>query len=172
MFVDIGSGWGNVLNDILLNTNLNHKKIWGVEMNTIWKKGNNDSNTENINENKNQSSCNNKNYNDKFHIEWCKLEDIEKNEYILNTSVAFMYDHCLKRLSRKAQNLQDDPHYHIQCVLLDSIKMPSLKYFISTYEPDKMKLQQHGHEFKLIEKKRLACSTNAYDFYIYERIKQ
>lgn len=60
---------------------------------------------------------------------------------IVDTTVAYMYDLCLKRLTRKArkQGFVDlDPHLLIQRVLLNSKAMPALQLFISTYSPDEM----------------------------------
>ena len=64
------------------------------------------------------------------------------------TTVAYMYDLCLKRLTKKSKRrfhllhgkdekhtYEDDPHFLIQQVLLNEEAMPALKYFITTYGP-------------------------------------
>ena len=169
LFLDIGAGWGNVIKDVIeSNVGLKTKQIWGVEMNTHWK------------ENDPKGECNKDVDYSKYkqRIKWCKLEDIddydqeeqeEENDLLKNTKIAFMYDLCLKRLTRNAQNTEEDPHYAIQNVLLDRKRTPSLKYFITTYEKSKL-YSLHNCKFQLENKKKLSCSTGSYEFYVYSRI--
>lgn len=127
-------------------------------------------------------------------IKWCKLEDVNDNlnnnntnnndnnnnnnnsdnnttnsNLLSQTTIAYMYDLCLKRLTRRSKLLTENPHWSIQNILLDSNRMPSLKYFISTYEENFM-YHLHGNCWKLIEQVKFPCSTNSYIFYLYERV--
>jgi hypothetical protein len=115
-----------------------------------------------------QTKTNSKWIND---IEWCRLEDIQMDHSRLrDTTIAFMYDLCLKRLSRRAKSETEDPHISIENILLDRNRMPSLRLFISTYEPSIMtKRFMHESRWTLLTQKKLACSTNSYMFYVYER---
>jgi hypothetical protein len=146
VFLDIGAGKGNIL-DIVEPY---FEKVWGVEMNTEW-----------IAKTpaKWESS-----------ILWCLLEEVPFNETSLSisTTVAYMYDLCLKRLSRRATSELDDPHWSIQNTLLDGTKFPKVKYFISTYEEPRM-ISLHGNHWSLVYSQKLACSTDSYMFYVYER---
>jgi hypothetical protein len=101
-------------------------------------------------------------------IVWGKLEETS-DPRLADTTVAYMYDLCLKRLSRRSKSLEEDPHWGIQNILLDSGRMPSLKYFLSTYE-EKSMFRLHGNGWKLVDQKKLPCSTDSYLFYLYERI--
>jgi hypothetical protein len=104
-------------------------------------------------------------------IQWCRLEDVSQECTLLqDTTVAFMFDLCLKRLSRRARSPEDDPHISIGNVLLDSSRMPSLRHFISTYEPSIMtKRSLCGNTWRLVGQRNLPCSTNSYTFYVYQR---
>ena len=146
IFLDIGAGCGNILDVV----DSYFQSVWGVEMNTEWV--------------------------DKTppkwvtSILWCCLESVPTDSHTLmnTTTIAYMYDLCLKRLSRRAKSISDDPHWSIQNVLLDPVKMPSLRYFISTYEEGVM-FSLHGMCWKKVYQQKLACSTNSYMFYVYER---
>lgn len=144
-FLDIGAGCGNVLEDVDL---VFPGQVWGVEMNHEWVSWT-PARWENS-------------------IEWCRLEDVQNSDKMEKTTVAYMYDLCLKRLTRRAHSPAEDPHWGIQNTLLDTTRMPGLKYFISTYEQE-MLYQLHGHHWKQVAKKKLPCSTNSYEFYVYER---
>jgi hypothetical protein len=130
-----------------------------------------------------------------------------------DTTIAYMYDLCLKRLTRKLntskqknklltaaasssnvakrgdnkgdkegkekgeEGEEEDPHYHIQQVLLSHDVMPSLQYFISTYSPDELNLLKNsrgpgarGNTWRLVLTKKLPCCTDSYMFYVYERV--
>jgi hypothetical protein len=141
----VGAGFGNVLEDVS-----SLYPVWGVEMN------------EKLQE-RTPSIWMNK-------IDWCKLEDVN-NTSLGKTTIAYMYDLCLKRLSRRSKCLVDDPHWSIQNILLNSTLMPSLKYFISTYESGSMH-SLHGNCWQLVHSKRLPCSTDSYTFYVYERKRE
>ena len=183
LFLDIGAGWGNVLKDVVesnIGLNLKIEQCWGVEMNTHWKENNPKEDHNNKNNHKDKNEIDYSKY--KKRIKWCKLEDVDdthtttapinkKEELLLlkNTKIAFMYDLCLKRLTRNAQNKEEDPHYAIQNVLLDPKRAPSLKYFISTYEESKL-YSLHDCKFQLEYTKKLSCSTGSYEFYVYSRI--
>lgn len=147
-FIILGAGIGNVLEEISTIYD-----VWGVEMNIELK---------NMTPLEWQSS-----------IQWCKLEDINNDNdndlRLLETTIAYMYDLCLKRITRKCKLITQNPHWSIQNILLDSNRMPSLRYFISTYE-EKYMFHLHGNCWKLIEEKRFPCSTNTYVFYLYERV--
>jgi hypothetical protein len=155
VFLDIGAGCGNVLEDMVGCFLRNH--IWGVEMNQdMWQ------------------SRTPLEWQDS--IEWCKLEDLSDDRPLATmrnkTTVAYMYDLCLKRLSKKATCKESDPHYQIQCELLNPEKFPKLKYFISTYEEDKMTGHEiEGNKWRLVCSRKLPCSTNSYAFHLFERIK-
>jgi hypothetical protein len=138
-----GAGIGNILEDVG-----SLFPAWGVEMNDSFK----DQTPPRW-----ESS-----------IVWCKLEET-KDPRLAKTTVAYMYDLCLKRLSRRSRSLQEDPHWSIQNILLDSSLMPSLKYFLSTYDEEGM-FQLHGNHWKLLDQKKLPCSTDSYTFYLYERV--
>lgn len=106
-----------------------------------------------------------------FHRSWCVGDAALKPPCLLTclavvlpvTTVAYMYDLCLKRLTRKARQAANtaansrsktdrkesesececvDPHEHIQRVLLSAEAMPALRYFISTYSPQELQLGQ------------------------------
>jgi hypothetical protein len=106
----------------------------------------------------------------KSSIIWCKLEETS-DPRLADTTIAYMYDLCLKRLSRRSKSLEEDPHWCIQNILLDSKRMPSLKYFLSTYE-EKSMFHLHGNCWRLVDQKKLPCSTDSYTFYLYERLDQ
>jgi hypothetical protein len=111
--------------------------------------------------------------------------------FLLDTTIAYMYDLCLKRLSRKARSARkesasrrdgdsegDDPHVLIQQVLLSEEEMPALRYFISTYSPQELlpggecNFKGHnGNTWLLVLQKKLPCSTDSYMFYVYERVR-
>ncbi len=114
-FLDIGAGSGNVLAEVLKN--FKHFTVWGVEMNGgRWN-------------NKETTQHHDKIVFKSLEESWRKNETAAKN--MTATTVAYMYDTCLKRIQTK-------PHVKIQETLLDTELMPNLKIFISTYEPDKM----------------------------------
>lgn len=146
VFLDVGAGKGNVLDVVEPFFN----KVWGVEMNTDWMEKT---------PTKWESA-----------ILWCLLEDVPFNgsSPAFATTVAYMYDLCLKRLSRRAASESEDPHWLIQNTLLDKSKFPLLKYFISTYEQEHM-LALHGNCWDLVYSQKLACSTDSYMFYVYRR---
>ena len=143
-----------------------------------------------------------------------------------DTTIAYMYDLCLKRLTRKAKLQQakqravrekesskqqqlkqkirmrkssaaagggqqgegeEDPHWLIQRVLLNSAAMPALRYFISTYSPTELGLEEGegadrhgggggsgcgegGNTWRLVLQKKLPCSTDSYLFFVYQRV--
>jgi len=170
---DVGAGSGNVLSDVEDSGVLGEKlassrpPLWGVEMNLAF--------------------CSETPERWRDLIFWCKLEELvgTNNPHMKDTTIAYMYDLCLKRLTRKARSVCDgdseDPHQLIQRVLLSSDDMPSLRYFISTYSPPEMKLEKAGsgsvagrvsseNTWRLVLQKKLPCSTDSYMFYVYERV--
>lgn len=171
---DIGAGSGNVLSDVEDSQVLGDQvegsrlRLWGVEMNLAF------------------CSETPKRWRDLIY--WCKLEELvgTNNPHLKDTNIAYMYDLCLKRLTRKARayaggngvNECEDPHELIQRVLLSSNDMPALRYFISTYSPTEMNLGKDnvasrvrcGNTWKLVLQKKLPCSTDSYMFYVYERV--
>jgi hypothetical protein len=48
--------------------------------------------------------------------------------------------------------------------------MPSLRYFLSTYDEERM-FDLHGNKWQLVDQKKLPCSTDSYTFYLYERVR-
>eukprot|EP00602_Paraphysomonas_sp_CaronLab_P005848 CAMPEP_0185038268 /NCGR_PEP_ID=MMETSP1103-20130426/33699_1 /TAXON_ID=36769 /ORGANISM="Paraphysomonas bandaiensis, Strain Caron Lab Isolate" /LENGTH=128 /DNA_ID=CAMNT_0027576621 /DNA_START=41 /DNA_END=424 /DNA_ORIENTATION=+ len=88
-FLDIGAGSGDILQDVQSEC----RHTWGVEMNLEWF----DKTPEIW----------------KSRIKWCKLEDVDVAECcdMASTSIAYMYDLCLKRLSRRALSYEEDPHW-------------------------------------------------------------
>jgi hypothetical protein len=145
-FLDIGAGSGNVLDDA---EEVYPGLVWGVEINSEWKQRT---------PSKWQDS-----------IFWCAVQDLPMDcARQRATTVAYMYDLCLKTLSRKARTCAEDPHWAIQRALLDPSRFPALRVFISTYPPDRM-YGIDGSSWALRLEVNLPCSTGSYRFYVYER---